>query len=55
MSNNVFYGYISPATDALDPWFFSPPETNEAIYVLEFPKAVDIYADSINKRCVVVC
>ena len=54
MSNNVFYAYICPGRDQLDPWFFSPPDTNEAAYVLEFPKAVDIYADSIHQHCVVV-
>jgi hypothetical protein len=54
MSNNIFYGYISPNQDQLDPWFFSPPGINEAVYVLEFPKAVDIYADAIHQHCVIV-
>ena len=54
MSNNVFYGYIAPTRSTLDPWFFSPPECDEAIYVLSFPRAVDIYADSVNQRCVVL-
>jgi hypothetical protein len=54
MSNNIFYGYISPAADTLDPWFFSPPEANDPIYVLSFPRPVSIYADSVNQRCLVI-
>lgn len=53
MSNNVFYGYISPNLDKLDPWFFSPPEMHDPIYLLSFPRPVSIYADSINQRCIV--
>ncbi|MDD4051682.1 MAG: hypothetical protein PHR28_07285 [candidate division Zixibacteria bacterium] len=54
MSNNIFYGYISPTADTIDPRFFSPPETHDPIYVLSFPRPASIYADSINQRCVVV-
>ena len=54
MSNDVFYGYIAPTQDKLDPWFFSPPDDKTAIYVLSFPQPVAIYADSLNQRCLVV-
>lgn len=54
MSNNIFYGFISPTADKLDPWFFSPPQTDDPIYILSFPRPASIYADSINQRCVVV-
>ena len=55
VSNNIIYGYIMPNHDLLDPWFFSPPGTDDAVYALSFPKAVTIYADSINQHCVVIC
>jgi hypothetical protein len=55
MSNNIYYGYIAPERDRLDSWFFSPPDADEALYILSFPKPVSIYADSISRRCVVVC
>ena len=54
MSNNVFYGFLAPQSDHLDPWFFSSPTPNEPIYVLTFPSAVTIYADSVNQRCAVL-
>jgi len=54
MSNNIFYGYISPTQDKLDSWFFSPPTTNEALFILTFPKPVAIYADSLSQRCAVL-
>jgi len=54
MSNNVFYGYIAPARDKVDPWFFSPRGTKQAIYVLRFPRAVSIYADAPKRRCLVI-
>jgi hypothetical protein len=54
MSNNIFYGYIAPIQDQVDPWFFSAPNAQDALYVLTFPKAAAVYADSINQRCVVV-
>lgn len=52
--NNVVYGYIAPTEDKIDPWFFSPPDKGDALYVLTFPERVTIYADCINQRCVVV-
>ena len=54
MSNKVIYGYIAPLEDQLDPWFFSAPDKQEAVYQLTFPKPVSIYADSINQKCVVM-
>lgn len=54
MSSDVFYGYIAPTQDLLDPWFFSPPDDMTAVYVLTFPQPVAIYADSLNQRCLVV-
>ncbi len=54
MSNNVVYGYVAPGRDDIDPWFFTPPSTNEPLYVLEFPAPVAIYADALNQRCMVV-
>ena len=54
MSNNTFYGYISPAQDSMDPWFFSPPDAKESLYALQFPRPAAIYADSLNQRCVVI-
>ena len=54
MSNNVFYGYIAPTQDLMDPWFFSGPDDKAALYVLDFPQPVSIYADSINQRCAVI-
>jgi hypothetical protein len=54
MSNNTFYGFVSPTQDTLDPWFFSPPDPNSALYVLSFPKPVTVFADSLNQRCVVI-
>lgn len=52
--NNVIYSYITPSKDKIDPWFFSPPSTNEAIYVLRFPQRATIYADSVNQKCIVM-
>ncbi len=54
VGNNVIYSYITPTKDKIDPWFFSPPNTNEAIYVKRFPKRATIYADSVNQKCVVM-
>jgi hypothetical protein len=54
VSNNVIYGYIAPAEDKIDPWFFALPDKSDALYVLTFPEAVTIYADSINQNCTVV-
>lgn len=52
--NNVIYSYITPSKDKIDPWFFSPPNTNEAIYILRFPQRATIYADSVNQKCIVM-
>lgn len=52
--NNVIYGYIAPAEDKIDPWFFFRDDKSDAFKVLAFPESVTIYADSINQRCVVV-
>lgn len=52
--NNVIYSYITPSKDKIDPWFFSPPHTHDAIYVLQFPEKVTIYADSAKQKCVVM-
>ena len=54
MSGNIIYGYIPPAPDSLDPWFFSSPDQPDAVSVLAFPKPVTIYADSLAQRCQVV-
>ena len=54
MSNNVIYGFIAPDQDSIDPWFFSPPQTDQPIYTLEFPDRVSIYADSINQKCIII-
>jgi len=53
VSNNIIYGYIAPIEDEIDPWFFTPPDKNDALYMLTFPKAVSIYADSINQKCII--
>jgi len=54
MGNNVIYGYIAPMEDAIDPWFFSPPNPGEAVYILDFPRPVSIFADSRKQRCLVM-
>lgn len=54
MGNNVVYGYIAPMEDIIDPWFFSPPEENKAVYTLAFPRPISIFADSRKQRCVVM-
>jgi len=53
MSNQVIYGYIAPLEDRIDPWFFSPDEGDDAVYVQSFPQPVTIYADSINQKCII--
>ncbi len=53
MSNRVIYGYIAPLEDRIDPWFFSPDEGDDAVYVQSFPQPVTIYADSINQTCII--
>lgn len=54
VSNNIIYGFILPMQDTIDPWLFTPPDKNSTIYVLTFPKAVSVYADSAGQKCVVV-
>ncbi len=54
MGNNIIYGYIAPAKDTIDPWFFAPPDGEQAVYVLPFPKPATVYADSANQQCVVI-
>jgi hypothetical protein len=54
MSNNIIYGFIQPASDAFDPWLFSPPDERSLIYRISFPKSVSVYADPAEKKCVVV-
>jgi hypothetical protein len=54
MANDVVYGFIAPTEDRLDPWFFSPPDSSDPLYVLTFPAPVSIYADSVSRRCVVI-
>ncbi|MBN1221796.1 MAG: hypothetical protein JXB23_01015 [Candidatus Aminicenantes bacterium] len=54
MSNRIVYGYVAPLEDRIDPWFFSPKDADEAIYILSFPQPVSIYADSINQKCVII-
>ena len=54
MSNRTIYGYVAPLEDKIDPWFFSPGNTQQAVYVQTFPQPVNIYADSINQICVLL-
>jgi hypothetical protein len=54
MNNNIFYGYIVPGKDRLDPWFFDAPGPDDPLYLLTFPAPVTIFADTGNQRCVVV-
>jgi hypothetical protein len=54
VSNNIVYGFIMPVQDRIEPWFFFLLYTNSATYVLRFPKAVSVYADAQNQRCVVM-
>jgi hypothetical protein len=54
VGNNVIYSYLAPGKDAIDPWFFSPPATDNAVYELTFPQPVTVYADSVNQLCVLI-
>ena len=54
IGNNVIYSYIVPGKDKIDPWFFTPTESDRPVYVLEFPKPVTIYADSVKQQCVLI-
>jgi len=54
MSNNIIYGFIAPLKDTLDPWFLSPPDAKNAVYVLRFPRPVTVLADSLRQKCVCI-
>jgi hypothetical protein len=54
MSNNIIYGYVTPQLDPFDPWLFMGSHPESALSVLTFPRAVAVYADSLNQRCQVV-
>jgi len=54
VGNNVIYAYLAPGKDTIDPWFFSPPSSEDAVYDLKFPQSVTVYADSVNQRCVLM-
>jgi len=53
MSTNTIYGYIVPDEDTIDPWFFRPSKSGHAVNILTFPKHVNIYADSLNQKCII--
>ena len=53
MSTNTIYGYIIPDEDTIDPWFFTLSKSSQAVNILTFPKHVNIYADSLNQKCVI--
>ncbi|MGD2296001.1 MAG: hypothetical protein PVF22_09195, partial [Candidatus Aminicenantes bacterium] len=50
VGNNVIYAYLAPDKDTVDPWFFSPPDSRDAVYELKFPQTVTVYADSVNQH-----
>lgn len=54
VGNNVIYAYLAPDKDTIDPWFFSPPDSENAVYELKFPQPVTVYADSVNQNCVLI-
>jgi len=54
VANNIVYGFIAPAEDFLDPWFFSGIDPDAAYSVMEFPAPVTVYADSLNQFCTVI-
>ncbi len=54
VANNTVYGFIAPAEDYLDPWFFTSVNPGEPISQLEFPVPVTVYADSIRQFCKVI-
>jgi len=54
MGNNIIYGYITPAQDRIDPWFFSSADPDDALSLLTFPKPATIFADSIHQCCKVI-
>jgi hypothetical protein len=54
VGNNVIYGFIAPAEDEIDPWFFSSAEPEDPLSLLTFAEPVAIFADSIHQRCIVI-
>jgi len=54
MANNIVYGFIAPAEDYLDPWFFSAVDPESAVSLLTFPAPVTLYADSLRQFCKVI-
>ncbi len=54
VANNIVYGFIAPAEDYLDPWFFSGVDPDAAVSLLTFPLPVTIYADSLHQFCKVI-
>jgi len=54
VANNIVYGFIAPAKDYLDPWFFSSVDPDSALSLLIFPVPVTIFADSIHQFCKVI-
>lgn len=54
VANNIVYGYIAPAEDYLDPWFFSAVDPDKALSLLTFPTPVTVYADSLHQLCKVI-
>jgi hypothetical protein len=53
MNTNTIYGFITPNEDLFDPWLFTQSKTGHPVNILTFPEAVNIYADSINQKCIV--
>jgi len=54
MGNNIIYGYIVPAQDKMDHWFFSAANPDEALSLLAFPKPATIFADCAHQCCKVI-
>jgi hypothetical protein len=54
MSNNIIYGYISPAEENISPWFFSAGSDESPVSVLIFQHGATVYADSVGQRCIVI-
>lgn len=54
VAKNTVYGFIAPAEDHLDPWFFTAANPGEPISQLEFPVPVTVFADSIHQFCKVI-
>jgi hypothetical protein len=54
MANNIVYGFIAPAEDHLDPWFFTAVDPDSPLSLLTFPRPVTLYADSIHQVCRII-